>query len=353
MAHRTLSLSLDRDQYCLLALLSCLLTLFPMANAVSEAESDVLFQSPGPLSAELALPLNTLLRNKADKPTVRGTLTVDGVAFGVEVTPRGKSRLEKCSFPPLWLAFDKAQVKDTLLHKQKRLKLVTHCKRNLTSKGYLAAEMLAYRLFNLLTPYSYQVRAVTMHYVDSEGGKLQTQPAFLLEHKKRLGKRLALEEIEAAKVPRKALAADYTALAALYNYFLGNTDFSFVRGPSEDECCHNSVPMRDGSGAVYPLLYDFDSSGFVDPPYAVPAESLGLRRLTQRKFRGYCAHNAETTAARQQFIAHKDEVLSLVENFDEIPGLNRKKTLGFVSKFYATLEDDKSFERRILKRCRG
>ena len=331
------------------ALLCCVLS---ASNTAAENERLFASEDAPMLDAQLTLPLSNLLKSRKSKATVTGELTLYGETFPVEVTPRGKSRLEKCNFPPLWLDFDKSTMQGTVLHKQNKLKLVTHCRSSYKSKSYLAAEMLAYRMLNLLSPYSHRVQALNLEYVDTKNNKSQTFPAFLIEHKKRVGKRLDLELIERPKVARRELNSDYAALISLYSYMIANTDFSLVQGPDE-ACCHNAVPAIDTNGEVFSIPYDFDSSGLVDPPYGVPAESLGLRRLTQRKFRGYCVHNPSLVKARDAFITHKAEIINLVQNFDAIPNLNHKKTEAFVSKFFETLESSRSFERRILKNCRG
>ena len=138
----------------------------------------------------------------------------------------------------------------------------------------------------------------------------------------------------------------------MHNYLIGNTDFSFSRGPEDDDCCHNTVPMSDADSTVFNLLYDFDSTGLVNPPYAAPAEGLGIRRFTQRKFRGYCIHGEELQLAREMFIEKKPEVLALIDTFSDLPKLNRKRTLAFVSKFYKTHESDRAFKQRITSACR-
>ena len=330
-----------------------LLFVVALLLACHGTRADSLFTDPyaETLDMQLKLPLDELVRKRRDRHTVAGVLTVDGEVFNVLVTPRGKSRLDRCTFPPLWIEFDKSEVKDTLFHKQKRLKLVTHCKNNLQRRGLLAAEMLAYRIMNVLTDYSYRARAVRMQYVD-EKDRPREHEAFFIEHKKRLAKRLDLTEVEAKSIKRSALDPSATALQSLFHYLIGNTDFSFVRGPDGDECCHNIVPMQNEDGVVFPMAYDFDSSGIVNPPYSAPAQNLGLRRFTQRKYRGYCQHNEELEVARQTLIAAKPRVMQMVAEFDDVANLNRSKTADFIDRFYGTIESDRKFTKDLLQRCR-
>ena len=158
--------------------------------------------------------------------------------------------------------------------------------------------------------------------------------------------------IETTQLKRSGYDHSALALAALFQYALGNTDYSFLRGPAGDDCCHNLVPVRDARGVVLPIPYDFDSTGLVDPPYAVPAEGLKIRKVTQRLYRGYCSHAVQTQAARQVFLARRQEIDALVENFTEVPGLERERVSGYLEQFFSTLVNEASFEKRVTKRCR-
>ena len=212
--------------------------------------------------------------------------------------------------------------------------------------------MLAYRLLNLVTDYSFRVRALNVTYIDTVKVTEVVHPAFVIEHKRSVAKRLDLSILKVTQLKSAQLQPSYTARAALHNYLIGNTDFSFTRGPEDDDCCHNTVPMSDANAVVFGLSYDFDSTGMVNPPYSAPSESLGIRRFTQRKYRGYCRHGSELQDARNIFIEKKAEVFGLIETFSELPKLNRKRTHSFVSKFYKTLESDRAFEQKIVSAYR-
>lgn len=327
-------------------------TLLMVANQGWANDIQNLFTSQETLRVSLSLPLKTLLKNKDDKTRVSGLLLINGQTIEVGVIPRGKSRLARCKFPPLWLDLKKKQTTGTPFAGQNRLKLVTHCADNLESRGYLAAEMLTYRLFNLITPYSYRVRALTITYTDTDSGKNRTHHGFVIEHKKQLAKRLELELLDTPKLRLADLDTTYTSLANTFQYMIGNTDFSFSQGPPGDDCCHNTTPVKDLDERVFSIPYDFDSSGIVNPPYAVPAENLGLRRLTQRKFRGFCRHNQGLQQSRDRFIDLQNNIRQTIEEFDEIPHLNRPRVAKFIEGFYKTLSNDRSYSRKIESACR-
>jgi len=92
-----------------------------------------LFAGYTPVAITLTTPVRTLVNRRASRPELDGTLAYEDaagrtVALDVEVTTRGHSRLEICSFPPLSLDLRRGQLDGTLFAEQNRLKLVTLCR---------------------------------------------------------------------------------------------------------------------------------------------------------------------------------------------------------------------------------
>ena len=322
-----------------------------------QAHGEPLFPAePAPaLEVTLHLPLAELKRQrrKDDAAADAELHLADGSVLPLEVRPRGKSRLAECDYFPLWLDFPKKKTAGTIFAGQNKLKLVTHCADKYADRDYLAREYLVYRLLNEFTDVSFRVRPLKITYVDTGKRDWQrTHDAFLIEHKKRLAERVQGEVLDVAEVPIKDMAADYVSLVNLFQYFIGNTDFSLRKGPPGDDCCHNAVPLKLGE-VIYPVPYDFDVSGFVNPPYAVPQQGLGIKRLTQRKYRGYCVHNETVEQVRQRFLSEESRLLASIERFDELAGLRADKLIKFLRGFFTDLNDSRKFDSRVLKRCRG
>jgi hypothetical protein len=308
-------------------------------------------RSASPLAVELQLPLTQLTRLKPDvTEAFDATLTLDdGTELALQVSPRGKSRRAQCSFPPLRLDFKKKAAAGTVFAGQNKLKLVTHCSSRLARGGYLAAEMLAYRFLNLFTDASFRVRALNVTYLNSDNSESETWPAFVIEHKKDLAKRMNGELLAVKSIDVSAVDPHYATVVNMFQLMVANTDFSILAGPGE-ECCHNAVPVQ--AEQVRVVQYDFDATGMVDAPYAHPSPAVNIRRVTQRLYRGYCAHNDAIPAVVEEFLAKQAEVFALVESFSDIPGLDRKGVSRYLSKFFEIIASPKSLDSKVVRRCR-
>jgi hypothetical protein len=141
-------------------------------------------------------------------------------------------------------------------------------------------------------------------------------------------------------------------LVELFQYFVGNTDWSALRGPEGDECCHNIVPFADSNGTLWPVPYDFDSAGIVDAPHALPDERLPIRDVRQRLWRGTCRKPAELKETFAQFTAQREAITAV---FRDQPGLGAntlKKTLDYVDEFYMQLADPNQVPRGLAPVCK-
>jgi hypothetical protein len=346
----------------MLRLLSGLLLVsLPLVCATAIAKADRLFASHDPIEITLSAPFRSLSRDRDDEPQDRPAIlsyAVDGethsVAIGIR--PRGKSRRDRsvCTFPPLRLNLPKSDVKGTLFAKQNKLKLVTHCRSMQSYQQYVLREYLAYRVFNLLTEASFKVRLLTVNYVDEDrNGKVTTRLGFIIEHKKRLARRLDADLIEVERIDRARLEPAAASLAELYQFLISNTDFSFIAGPANDVCCHNVVPFVTTAGTVIPVPYDFDVTGLVDAPYALPQENLKQRNLKDRLFRGFCRPppHLDNSVARAQSV--RDEIYALVSDLDGLNEKSQRSVTQFIEGFYQILDEPAQYERRVVGACRG
>lgn len=317
-----------------------------------------LFESQEPLEISLVAPIKALRR--ADKETwMPGKLSYAGTDFDVEFRARGKFRLDLCRMPPLWIKFDKAQVKDTVFEKQRRLKLVSFCRDTEKWAEYIVLEYLVYRIYNLITPESYRVRPAHIVYIEQNGGKA-TEPRFsvLLEHKRLLNKRLGTEALKVAKLAPADLNPGVASLMEMFAYMIGNTDWSALRGPAAEGCCHNVhvfVPKGQGvaAGTVIPVAYDFDQTGFVNPSYQQVNEDLGIRSVKTRLYRGLCRDPSFQAQTYATFTEQRGAIEQLVTAQEGLSQKTRAKVLKWINSFYEIMDDPKSRAKKIDGKCRG
>ena len=286
-------------------LIVCLIALFVAGDALGKA--DPLFESHDMLKVTISAPFKRIFQSRSLEEEEVGTFRYIDEAgqeqqFNIQIRARGKSRREPstCNIPPIRLNFKKSETKDTLFDKQDKVKLVTHCKTDsVVHEQAVLREYLVYRLFNLVTDRSFRVRLldITYEYSDTSHRPMQ-EYGFLIEHKSRLGKRIDAKPVEIIGPTKlESLHGDFVNLATTFHYLIANVDFSTFAASEEEDCCHNHVLFGEGEGEgegeerYYSIPYDFDMAGFVSAEYAVPNPRYGLRRITQRYWRGHCINN--------------------------------------------------------------
>jgi hypothetical protein len=344
------------------------LALLAWMGAAPAAAKSHLFVDEAPLKIVITAPFAALVRAAPTSTNpYPATLSVtDGQgppqSLPIELSARGhfRSTAKACVFPPHLLKFDKASAHGTLFSGQHKLKLTTYCRPQADYAQHIVLEYLAYRLFNLMTPMSFRVRAADVTYRNSETDVGVTRFGFLVEDIDDLAERNDAERLKAAshQVAATQLDAHATARAALFEYLISNFDWEFLAGPAGTDCCHNSrlVAARDATPAnashVTPVPYDYDMSGLVDSPYATPPESIPVDRITDRFYRGYCVANGEIGTAADEYRAHRGEVMALINGEARLDAAFRAKTDRFIDGFFAVLDDPARLQREIIKRCR-
>jgi len=330
-----------------------------LLSAASHAADNGLFATSEPLVLRLEAPFSSIKGTKAKPEYMEGTLKLQegGVekAFDVRLRLRGHSRKEVCDFPPLLLNFKTSDLKGSVLEGQNKLKLVTHCKATTTFDQYLRLEYLSYRALNLLTDMSLRARPLTVTYYDTERKReLDVRPALFIEDVERFADRKGLTEVEVPRIDPKQYDREALGLVNMFEYFIGNTDWAATAGPQGSNCCHNIVPYQRPDGVLVPVPYDFDSSGIVNTPYAVPNERLKINSVRQRLYRGTtCESLADLEPRFAKFDAVKPQLLEL---FSTSSGLDKRIAAGateYIDEFFDTRADPKKVERAFRPGCKS
>ncbi len=328
------------------------------ASAAAETgDPDPLFRSHAVLDVTLSAPLTTLVKERPTDEELPGTLSYAAdngaqTALPIKIRARGHSRHAICDLPPLWLNFRKSAVKDTLFHKQDKLKLAVHCQDSGRYEQTLLREYMAYRILNLATPISFQVRLLRITWVDTDGRReRQVRYAFLLEHKNRLGKRIDRKDLKIDETTVAAIDPGHLNLTSVFQFLIGNTDFSPISKPEYNECCHNYVLFSSDRDLLVAIPYDFDQSGLVSAPYALPGRQFGIRTVRQRIYRGRCQNNGYLDGSIGRFKDIRNNIFALIETQEGLTPKVRNILADYVQQFYDTADDPRRVERLMTKRC--
>lgn len=336
-------------------------TLLATPLAAKDAKPPKLFDNSDEMKVTLSGPWDTIKRKKKVDALYPVQLTYTGAdgqqhTIDAEVAPRGITRrLRVCKFPPLKIHFDKKKMKGTEFRGNKSLKLVTYCNVQGKYEQYYIKESLIYRMYNLLTDYSFRVKPMMIEYKDSDDDDSITRFGFLIEDTDDVAKRNDVEKLSVSKIPYTTLDPVTTSILSLFQFMIGNLDWAAYSGPKEDGCCHNSKLIGAGVdiNPKYGIPYDFDSSGLVNAHYAAPPEGLKVRSIRQRLYRGFCAYNDQLPQTVSLFNEKKTDILALVQNDPHLTDRNRKDVLEYLEDFYEIINDPKLFDRYIIDKCRG
>jgi hypothetical protein len=281
------------------------------------------------------------MRNKPKEEYLPATLTYhindrDSINKEIKLRSRGISRHNICNFPPISLNFRKGDLKNSDIKEADKIKMVTHC--NAGSEEYLFKEFLIYKMYNVLTDYSFKVRLVKVDYINT-GRKARTiqSYAFLIEPLELLTERTNSVPVELPNLRRQNIIPDMMDRMAIFSYMIGNTDWSVT---GQHNCKAISVVDTRYPGLAGIVPYDFDYSGMVNAHYALPAESLGLGSVRERRYIGDCRSDEEYKEILKEFTEKKPEFYMIIDEFIYLNEKDKKYMTAYLDAFYKALEKD-------------
>lgn len=315
------------------------------------AGASPLFDEETILDATISGPLEATVAGKNERAERSFTLSVDGVEHAVRIRVRGKSRIRVCRFPPLRLNFKKGSADGTLFADQDKLKLVTHCRDSDRSEQDLLEEYAAYRILNRITAFSYRVRLLKLRYVDAGLPEDTVERfGFVVESDRELAERTGSAPVRLEGVRLGALDAEHAAAVYIFEYLIGNTDWSLVTADGEEFCCHNGNLFERGERLYY-VPYDFDLAGLVDAHYAFPDPSLRIKTVTKRRYRGYCTSPDALRAALATIVERRKSILDVLRGLPSLPAKQIDSKVRYLERFFTEAEDADKLLTRFERRC--
>ncbi|NGP77412.1 hypothetical protein G3570_12260 [Balneolaceae bacterium YR4-1] len=343
------------------ALKGCYLTLFlaviyatvwaaPQENG--QAEKPDLFASDEPLEIRLEGDVGELMDDRGEDPDYHlmklhyNLQNTPEKALDLRVRVRGNFRRleENCDKPPLKFNFKDHPAPDTSIFAgQKELKLVVPC----DGEKYVVREYLTYKLYNLITDYSFKVRQVRFSYHDSEKNKFSDPVfAFLIEDQNLLAERKVATLYDRNNLRPESIDEQPFLRLSVFAYLIGNTDWSV-------QFQHNlKVLFLEKEKVFVAVPYDFDLVGLVSSPYAKPAEALRLRSVRERVYRGHCMEDlSPLDPIFDEFRKLKPEMYALYTGNELLEEDYIDWTLDYFDDFYKIINNRKKRDKVFSYPC--
>ena len=317
------------------------------------ASATPLFDDDAVLDIELTGPFSTLIKQKKDREELPFVLRAENVEHEIKVRVRGHSRVRVCNAPPLRLNFVKSKTKGTVFAGQNKLKLVTHCHASDRAQANILQEYSAYKMFRVISDVGYRVRLVKISYQDTEKGLKRdsiVRYGFLIESASELADRFDGKQVKIPGVSLASLNQQQAAKAFVFNYMIGNSDWSLVTATGSEDCCHN-VHLFDIGSERFMVPYDFDLSGLVNALYARPDVSSGITKVTTRQYRGYCISPEPLDHAIRAIADKRNDILAVIR---QVPGLVEKDMATmekYLDKFLDKTNDPDKLLSLFARRC--
>ncbi len=271
------------------------------------------------------------------------------VNHDVRVRARGEYRRDNCTMPPYWINVRYSGIEAEEFRDLRKMKMVTRCRESVSYADLVLKEYLVYKIYNIITENSFNVRLVRVKYIDTgKKNRLSENWAFLIEPEEMLAKRLNAKLIPSDRLSMRTVNPELMDLMALFQYMVGHGDFS-VTGR------HNLkiiVLKEPGLRGFLPVPYDFDYTGLVNAHYALPGETLGITSVTERYYLGLCRPLETHMHTVKKLADYQDEILDLIMNFEYLEEDVRLDMVAYIASYFVESEQDHFVKAYLDPTCR-
>jgi len=315
-----------------------------------------LFNEAGLLKIDLNYSKKDLLTFTNDSTYIESELSyllIDGSSktLTIDIRARGNYRRLHCYYLPLWLKISKDVSKGTIFEEDKKVKVVLPCLKSKKSNDHVIKELLAYKIFEIISPYHFETKMISINLNEERGNKTLSHDliGFLIQDNKKLA---AVNEGKIVKRRIHPNAQDPISATRndLFQYMIGNTDYSLAYQ-------HNQKLFLINEKFV-PVPYDFDMAGIVNASYAVVSEiknkTLPISSVTVRLYRGFDRDEKVIQEVRQEYIDKETEIYRIVDQYEHYfqDPKEFKEAKNYLTGFFKVIKDDNKFQTRILNKTR-
>lgn len=252
-------------------------------------------------------------------------------SWKMKLRTRGKFRRKICAMPPLKMKFKKAELAAAGFNDFNDMKLVTHCVDNKEeAKNLLMKEYLAYQMYGELTENSYRTQLVRITYKDIKTGRKFKNWGFLIEDTAQLAARMEAEKCDCWGTNENDFQHGTPELVALFQYMIGNEDYRV-------DALKNVKTFRK-NGQLIPVPYDFDFSGLVNAPYAVPNVDYDMAAVTDRAYLGSVESLTKLHSTKALFHAKQDDFQQMIAAFKKLNNDEKSVMTAYLNDFFQNMD---------------
>jgi len=316
-----------------------------------------LFNDSDLLNMRLSYSKKNLLTHTNDSTYIQSSFsyqTEEGSYKTLEISirARGNYRRLHCYYLPLWFKISNDVSQGTVFEEDKKLKLVLPCLKSSRSNDHVIKEFLAYKIYELVSPYHFETKMVSIKLNEDKDNKLRSHDliGFFIQDDKKLaalndGSIIKRNVHPNAQDPMSATRNDF------FQFMIGNTDYSLAYQHNEKLFIINKK--------LIPVPYDFDMSGLVNASYAVVSKvqnkTLPISKVSIRLYRGFDREEKVMQAVRQEYLNNEAEIYNIVDQYEPYfqDPKEFKEARNYLNGFFKILKDDKKFYNSILKKTRN
>lgn len=338
--------------------LCCLITWFSgytqnIDKKVNSDEVSPLFKDEKLLKIDLRYSRDNILVNTNDSTYIKSNLSYKKEddtlkSIEIEIRARGNYRRSNCYYLPLMVKINKEVSQGTIFKEDKKLKVVLPCLNSSRSNDDVIKELIAYKIYQLISPYHFDTKLLSIQLMEEKKGKNidhDLMGIFIQDDKK-------TAQINNGKLIKRNVHPNNqdpisSARNAMFQYMIGNTDYSIAYRHNEK--------LFYIDDKIVPIPYDFDMSGLVNASYAVVSainnKPLPITKVTDRLYRGFDRDDEIIQQVRNEFLNHEKDIYALMDQYKSYFKYPKEFTecKSYVESFYKIIKDDKKFQNRILK----
>lgn len=299
----------------------------------------------------LTLDWRQFLKTKVDKVYVPSSIYCvshegDTIFLEGKVKARGHMRLAICNIPPIKLKIAKESLSKAGFNAFNEMDIAHPCHQAASYEQYILKEYLAYKLWELISPWHLRTQLIYLYYHSIDGRESFAQsPAFIVENEEELLARCQAKKVNNSMISQDAIDSTMFLQLCLFQFMIGNTDWYVSNRHNLEFMGVQDKPL------LHCIPFDFDYSGLVGARYASHHESIQLSSVASRYYQGKCRSEEDVMKALAIFFEKKDAILALPAT---IPGLDERSVrhaVEYLESFYDIIEHPKKRESQIIRHC--